>query len=170
MIIEGCVFSYQSDIFLMLVIGLINPILLEKPGAEGKIRISRSACEGVCVCMCIYMCVCVSVYMYIHVCIKRRKSHGVRGVQIQGRFKWLLATVFPFGSPFIPSIITFLVIFYLFIEMNVCSISHKCYQIFPVAGELLNYLRNIMYDLISLTLSTIFINFIEIIPPYPAKG
>lgn len=54
--------------------------------------------------------------------------------------------------------------------MNVCSISHKCYQIFPVAGELLNYLRNIMYDLISLTLSTIFINFIEIIPPYPAKG
>lgn len=127
-----------------------------------------SVWRGVCVYVYIY--VCVSVYMYIHVCIKRRKSHGVRGVQIQGRFKWLLATVFPFGSPFIPSIITFLVIFYLFIEMNVCSISHKCYQIFPVAGELLNYLRNIMYDLISLTLSTIFINFIEIIPPYPAKG
>lgn len=44
MIIEGCVFSYQSDIFLMLVIGLINPILLEKPGAEEKIRISKSVC------------------------------------------------------------------------------------------------------------------------------
>lgn len=57
-------------------------------------------------------------------------------------------------------------------EMNVCCISYKCYQIFPVAGGLLNYLRNsIMYNLISLTFSTIFINFVEIvIPPYPAKG
>lgn len=38
-------------------------------------------------------------------------------------------------------------------------------------GELLNYLRNIMSNLISLTLSTIFIDFLEIIiSPYPAKG
>lgn len=79
--------------------------------------------------------------------------------------------MFPFGSPFLPSTITFLIIFYLFIEMNVCCISHKCYHICPVAGELLNYLRNIMYNLISLTLSTIFIDFIEIIiSSYPAKG
>lgn len=77
--------------------------------------------------------------------------------------------MFPFGSPFLPSTIAFLVIFYLFIEMNVCYISHKCYQIFPVAGEL-NYLRNIMCNLISLTLSIIFIDFIKIISPYPAKG
>lgn len=78
--------------------------------------------------------------------------------------------MFPFGSPFLPSTIAFLVIFYLFIEKNVCYISHKCYQIFPVAREL-NYLRNIMYNLISLTLSIIFIDFIKIIiSPYPAKG
>lgn len=140
-----------------------NSILLEKLGAEGK-WVSRSACKGV------YVYICVCIYMYIHVCIKRSKSHGMRGTQIQGRCKWLLATMFSFGSPFF-SIITFLVVFYLFIEMNVCCISHKCYQIFPVAGELLNYLRNIMYNLISLTLSTIFISFIEIIiPPYPSKG
>lgn len=82
MMTEGCAFSYQSDIFLMLLIEMINPILLEKPGAEGKIRIFGSLCEDVC--LCIYVCVCVYVYMYIHVCIKRRKSHGVRGVQIQG--------------------------------------------------------------------------------------
>lgn len=55
--------------------------------------------------------------------------------------------------------------------MNVFCISHKCYQIFPAVEDLLNYLRNVMYNLISLALSTIFINFIEIIiPPYPAKG
>lgn len=35
--IEGYAFSYQSDIFLMLLIEMINPILLEKLGAEGKI-------------------------------------------------------------------------------------------------------------------------------------
>lgn len=42
---------------------MINPILLEKLGAEGKKRISGSACEGVCVC--VYMC----VYIYVYSCI-----------------------------------------------------------------------------------------------------
>lgn len=51
--------------------------------------------------------------------------------------------------------------------MCVVSLIHVI-NIFPLAEELLNYLRNIMYNLISLALSTIFINFIEIIiPPYP---
>lgn len=56
---------------------MINPILLEKPGAEGKIRIFGSMCEGMCAC--VYMCVCLCIYMYIHVCmsIKRRRYHGV---------------------------------------------------------------------------------------------
>lgn len=74
MIIEGCVFSYQSDIFLMLVIGLINPILLEKPGAEGKIPISRSACEGVCVCVCVYICVCVCLYICIFMYVLKEEN------------------------------------------------------------------------------------------------
>lgn len=55
--IEGCAFFYESDIFLTLLIEMINPIMLEKPGSEGKIPISSSAFEGVCAC----------VYMYIHV-------------------------------------------------------------------------------------------------------
>lgn len=61
--IEGCAFSYQSDIFLMLLIEIINSILLEKLDAEGKIWISRWACKGVCVC--VYMCVYICIFMYV---------------------------------------------------------------------------------------------------------
>lgn len=64
----------------MLLIEMINCILLEKLGAEGKHEFPDQRAK---VCVCVYMC--VYVYMYIHVCIKRRKSHGVRGAQIQGR-------------------------------------------------------------------------------------
>lgn len=77
------------------------------------------------VCICI-ICVYVCIYMYIHVCmsIKRRKYHGVRGViDIRQSSKWLLASMFPFGYPFLPSAITFLVIFiYLWKWMCVVSL------------------------------------------------
>lgn len=73
MMIEGCAFSYQSDIFLMLLIGMINSILIEKLGAGGKYEFPDERAK---VCVCVYMC--VYVYMYIHVCFKRRKSHVLK--------------------------------------------------------------------------------------------
>lgn len=60
--IEGCAFSYQSDIFLTLLIGMINPIMLQKPGSEGKIRISSSVCEGVCVYIYVHVYICIFMY------------------------------------------------------------------------------------------------------------
>lgn len=91
-----CAFSYQSDIFLILLIEVINPIPLERLGAEGKYEFPD---QHVKECVCVYICVCV--YMYIHVCIKRRKSHGVRGAQVQGRCDCLLLCSL-LGPPFFP--------------------------------------------------------------------
>lgn len=46
---------------------MINPILLEKVGAEGKVWVFGLACKDMCAC--VYMCVCLCIYMYIHVCM-----------------------------------------------------------------------------------------------------
>lgn len=64
MMIEGCAFSYQSDIFLMLMIEMINSILLEKLGAEGKYQFPDQRAK---VCVYVYICVCVYICIFMYV-------------------------------------------------------------------------------------------------------
>lgn len=63
--------------------------------------------------MCIY--VCMFVYIYVYICMyvyEKEKIPWRKGsIDVRQSSKWLLASMFPFGYPFLPSTITFLVIF-----------------------------------------------------------
>lgn len=67
--VQGCVFSYSSKIFIMLMVSVLNPILLDKPGAEGKKHGFLDWHAKVCVHVCMF----VYIYMYIHVCMSIKR-------------------------------------------------------------------------------------------------
>lgn len=76
------------------------------------------------VCMCIY--VCMFVYIYVYTCMyvywNEKIPWGKGSIDIRQSYKWLLDSMFPFGYPFLPFTITFLVIFiYLWKWMCVVS-------------------------------------------------
>lgn len=52
---------------------MINPILLEKPGADGIIQVFGLACEGMCAYV-LYVCMFVYICIFMYVCLLKGEN------------------------------------------------------------------------------------------------